>query len=179
MKSLFVVGSLVAIVLGVGTGAGPAEDDGPAKDVPELGALSHYIGTWDVAIHIDGNEYARGTATAKWVLGGRYVEQAGTLKPSDGSPEVHIKSLMTYDPMKGVYKTWAFASNAPPSISEGSWDARAHTMSSKSQPDANGFVSMVTTDFSEANVESWKVVVKDGEGRTVVEVQGKNTRKGK
>ena len=121
-----------------------ADEAGPAKDVPELLVLQHYAGTWDV--ELTGNGSGKGEATAKWILGGRYLEQSGVLHNA-GGPDIWITTLFTFDPGKQKYRVWTFASNGSTGQAEMTWDAKAKVMTSVSPPDMNGIRSTNTADF--------------------------------
>ena len=86
-------------------------DDGPAKDVPELQALSSYIGTWDDAITSKDSPFTKGESTAQWILDGRFLQQSGSVTSADGAIVLKFTTLMTYDQEEKTYRTWSFLSN--------------------------------------------------------------------
>ncbi len=149
-----------------------AEDTGPAKDVPELQALQHYQGTWDVAV--TDNEFSKGESTARWILGGRFLEQAGVMHSKDGK-ELGVTTLFTFDTAKQTYRSWMFFSTGSVSQAEMTWDAKSKTMTSVTRPNADGVRSTVTADFSEPGQERWKFVFTDRDGKKVGEMSGVNT----
>lgn len=148
-----------------------AQDNAPAKDVPELQVLQHYVGTWDVVMD---NVASKGEATAKWILGGRFLEQAGVMHSPDGN-DVWVTTLFTFDTQKMGYRSWTFVSNGEFNQSEMTWDATAKTMKSVRQPDSNGIRSTNTADFSVAGKERWKFSDTDRDGQQVGEMSGVNT----
>jgi len=154
-----------------------AADDGPSANVPELKALGHYIGSWDVEITSKGLPLNKGQASAKWILDGRFLQQTGELRSPDGSTVLKGTTLMTYDPVKRVYRSWTFRSDGSAGEGEGTWDAKARVLTSVGRKDANGVFSTTTADFAEAGVERWKIVFTDGSGKVVSEITGKNTRR--
>jgi hypothetical protein len=170
-------GVLIACLLMVAGSVGVRADDlGPAKDVPELQVLQHYAGTWDV--ELTGNGSGKGEATAKWILGGRYLEQSGVIH-NMGSPDIWITTLFTFDPGKQKYRVWTFASNGSTGQAEMTWDAKAKVMTSVSPPDMNGIRSTNTADFSTPGKERWRFIYTDRDGKQVGEMSGENTlRKG-
>jgi hypothetical protein len=161
------------------------EPQGPAKDIPELDVLKHWIGVWDVEMNVKPRGelpkgmHAKGTTTAEWVLGGRFVQQTGTLKSDDGSPPMHATTLMTYDPGKKVYRSWMFFSSGAVSESEGKWDEKSRTMTSTSRDADSGGTMTIHATFPEDGVENWRIVEKDREGKVVGETSGKNVRRKK
>ncbi len=177
MRCAFALCVMLALVSSERTAL--AGDEVPTSKIPELKALDHYIGTWDVVITTQGFPFTKGQVTAKWVLDGRFIEQNGGLKSMDGSGGPKIKTLMTYDPAKKVYRSWTFLTDGATSESEGTWDAKARIMKSVSRKDEGGGYSTTTADFSVAGFETWTIVSIDGSGKVVSEFSGKNTRKSK
>jgi hypothetical protein len=148
-----------------------AEDAGPVKDVPELQVLQHYAGTWDVVMD---NAAGKNEVTAKWILGGRFLEQSGVMHSPDG-PDIWVTTLFTFDTQAGKYRSWTFVSNGSTNQAEMTWDANAKTMTSVTQPDDNGVRAKVTADFSTAGKERWKFLYTDRDGQQVGEMAGVNT----
>ncbi len=148
-----------------------AQDNAPAKDVPELQVLQHYAGTWDVVMD---NVASKGKVTAKWILGGRFLEQAGVMHSPDGN-DSWVTTLFTFDTQKMGYRSWTFVSNGEFNQSEMTWDATAKTMKSVRQPNSNGIRSTNTADFSVAGKERWKFSDTDRDGQQVGEMSGVNT----
>ncbi|MEJ7591428.1 MAG: hypothetical protein WKF77_07755 [Planctomycetaceae bacterium] len=94
-------------------------DEGPAKDVAELQALSNYIGTWDVAITSEDSPFMKGQSTAEWILDGRFVQQTGHMTSADGATVLKITTMMTFDPKERAYRMWSFLSDGTTSESSG------------------------------------------------------------
>lgn len=160
---------------------------GPAQEVPELQVLSHWIGTWDIDMTVkvgaDAAKVSRtkGKATAKWILDGRFVQQTGTLEAGDGMgmPAMKVTTLMTYDQAKKAYRSWMFYSTGTVSESEGSWAAKTRTMTTTSRDADNNWNTTIKATFPDPATEVWQILVKDGAGKVIVEVNGKNTRRKK
>ena len=148
-----------------------AEDTGPNKEVPELQVLQHYAGTWDDVLD---NVPGKHEVTAKWILDGQYLEQSGVIHMPDG-PDLWVTTLFAFDTQARKYRSWTFVSNGSTSQAEMTWDANAKTMTSVTQPDANGVRAKVTADFSTAGRERWKFVYTDRDGQQVGEMSGVNT----
>ena len=152
-------------------------EEGPAKEVPELEALSHYVGQWDVVVTSPNMPNLKGQAAAEWILNGRFVEQTGTLESADGSTVLKLKTLMTYDPKAKSYRMWSFFSNGTVIDATGTWDAEKKTMTSIHRED--GTTTTTTADFSKEKTEQWKIVTTNAQNRVVSELSGTNTRRQK
>lgn len=149
-----------------------AENDAPAKDVPELQVLQHYHGDWDV--ELTGSGSGKGEVSVRWILGGRYLEQSGVMH-NPGNPDLWITSLFTFDPGKQKYRVWTFVSNGSTSQAEMTWDEKSKTMTSTAPPDANGIRATNTADFSTPGKERWHFRYTDRDGQQVGEMRGENT----
>ncbi len=169
MRRLLAVCWSLATLLGISSVQ--AEDAEPAKDVPELQVLQHYAGTWDVVMD---NAAGKNESTAKWILGGRFLEQSGVMHSSDG-PDIWVTTLFTFDTEAKKYRSWTFVSNGSTNQAEMTWGANAKTMTSVTQPDANGVRAKVTADFSTAGKERWKFLYTDRDSQQVGEMAGVNT----
>jgi len=148
-----------------------ADEAGPAKDVPELAVLQHYAGTWDVVMD---NAAGKNEVTAKWILGGRFLEQSGVMRSPDG-PGIWVTTLFSFDTAHKKYRSWTFVSNGSTNQAEMTWDAKSKTMTSTIPPDANGVRATVTADFSTAGKERWHFRYNDRAGQQVGEMRGENT----
>ncbi len=171
MKQLLAVSFFLAVV--VSQSVTNAEDAGPAKDVPELQALQNYVGTWDVVFA--NNEFTESESTARWIVGGRFVEQTGVMLSDNGKNRVEILTLFTFDTTRKTYRSWTFLSTGSISEAELTWDAKSSTMTSVTRPDASGARSTVTADFSMAGKERWKFRFTDRDRNSVGEMSGLNT----
>jgi hypothetical protein len=173
---------LAGVAPAVGLADAPA---GPAKDVPELQALSHWVGEWDTEMTVKANaDLARGmsrkgTTTAEWVLNGRFLQQTWILKPDDGSPATQGTTFMTYDPRKKVYRSWMFNSTGSVSESEGTWDEKSRTMTSTIREAEAGTTTTIKATFAADGTENWSFTTRDRDGKVVRELAGRNTRRKK
>lgn len=159
------------------TGKCTAEE--PAKDCPELAALSHYVGNWQDEMTIKFNDKEttyKGSCKAKWTLNGRYLEQSSQMASEAGSPPTQVKAMMTYDANKKTYRTWMYFSTGNSIEYKGTWDEAAKTMTSVSVDAETGKTSTIVANFATEGVENWTIVDKDKDGKIVVEIKGKNTR---
>jgi hypothetical protein len=158
------------------SGSVSAAEGGPSDKVPELKLLDHYAGSWDFEMTSKDQPFMKGRVTGTWILDGRFLQQSSEALDKDGAVVFKYMSLMTYDPVKKVYRSWIFLSDGFTGESEGTWDAKGRVMTSVGRKDENGVSSTTTADFSEAGVEKWKIVFTDATGKVVSEMSGKNTR---
>ena len=154
-------------------------EEGPSSKVPEIKALDHYVGTWEVEITDKNASFAKSKSTAKWILDGRFVEQTGDVIAKDGSVAIRLKTLLTFDAKKNCFRSWIFTSDGSVTEADCVWDEKAKTMTSISKKvEGEGFTT-TTADFSEPGVESWKIVIKDAADKVTAEITGKNTKERK
>jgi len=130
----------------------PSVEVGPNKNVPELQVLSKYLGTWEA--EIDRIPELKSVMTSKWILNGNYLE----LSQDDSADEsgkfnTKTKTLMTYDREKKVYRTWSFDDRGHTVVAEGTWNAKAQTMTSTEKLGEWTIVS--TADFSKDGIIEW------------------------
>jgi hypothetical protein len=152
-----------------------AADDGPAPNVPGLAELSNYVGEWDVEITTPQSGYTTGHVSTKWILGGRFVEQSGTLSNASGSETIGIRTLITYDTTEGHYKSWTFLSTGSALDRAGEWDPDTKSFSYTGR---DGEVTVVTkADFSREDTEVWQIAVISEMGIENVVISGINTRR--
>jgi len=147
-------------------------DDGPAKDVPELSALAHYVGTWHVAITSKDSPFAKGESSAEWILDGRFVQQIGTLMSADGNAVAKITTLMTFDKKEGRYRMWSFISDGATFESAGKWDEKKRTMTSTRRD--GGMTTTTTATFLDGR-EEWTIVTTNQSNDVVGNLKGTNT----
>ena len=169
LRQALCIGWAVTVALAV---RGAAAQDGPAAGIPELAALSHYVGQWDVEMQIN-NTTVKGEASGTWILDGHYLEQTATLTATESMPGLKMKTLMTYDPGKKSYLSWTYNSNGNHTEAVATWNASTQVMTSVTRT-AEGDRITVTADFSEKNVEKWSIVTS---GDSALKITGKNTRR--
>lgn len=174
MTCRFAVLQLVLAFVAVQTSIGFA-GDGPAKDVPELHALSNYIGKWEVAITSRDAPFTKGEAIAEWILDGRFVQQTGYLTSADGATTVKVTTLMTYDQKVKSYRMWKFLSNGITNESLGKWDASKRTMTSVRSDD--GTTTTTTARFAENGTEQWTIVTTNQKNEVLSNLGGTNTHR--
>ena len=154
-------------------------DEGPSSKVPELKALDHYVGDWEVEFTTKDANFSKSKSTAKWVLDGRFVEQTGDVLDKAGAVALKMKTLFTFDAKKNAYRSWIFTSDGSVTESDCVWDDKVKTMTSISKRNEGEGFTTTTADFSQPGVESWKIVFTDAAGKTTGEVTGRNTKEKK
>src|SRR5262249_8038294 len=116
------------VVAGTGVSAG-AEETRPAPASPELKVLDRVAGTWDTEASFRSfgekprDETFKGVTTIEWPLGGRFLQSRGS-HPG----RLEDLQMMTYDPIKKVYRHWYFSSEGVAEQSAGQWDDKKLTM---------------------------------------------------
>jgi hypothetical protein len=167
---------LVAFVASGETG------QGPAKDVPELQPLNHYVGSFETEMTIKPNPglpngaRTRGKATGEWILDGRFMRQTWTAEAAEGIPRLSGVTLMTYDPRQRTYRSWIFYSNGASGESQGAWNAQTRTMTWTMRDAESGGTVVTTATFAEGGDETWSIVEKDRDGKVRSEITGKTRR---
>jgi hypothetical protein len=164
--------SFVAIAFLVGTAATNSAD----PPSPEQKVLDKWLGSWRARYNVPKSEWTpeerTGTAelTASRVIGGQFVQEN-----AEHSDKTSARSIMTYDAQKKCYRSWWFSSTGQAAESTGKWDADAKTMvwSSVGEP---SFTTTVRHHFVDEDHIEWDVVVKDGSGKVLFRMDGKNVR---
>lgn len=154
-----------------------AEDPAP---IPELKVLEDYVGTWEEVMTNKPTELMpraeRQVSTTKksWTLGGRHIRMEGTWNPGKNE----FLSLLTFDPATKEYRTWYFDSGGgiPRGDMHGTWDERTRTMTWKST-DEFGNKTVGKTRLVDRDHHEWTVVMTDPNGKVLLDLQAKNTRK--
>ncbi len=149
-------------------------DDGPAAGVPGLAELAHYVGVWDVRITSPNSGFTSGHVSTKWILGGRFIEQTGTLTNADGTNSIEVRTLITYNVEQRKYQSWTFLSTGSAVSRTGTWDAATQTFKYTGNDSGTTIVSQA--DFSQEDTETWKIAVISDLGTEDVVISGVNTR---
>lgn len=154
-------------------------DEGPSSKVPELKVLDHYAGEWTAEFANKDLSFASAKVTAKWILDGRFLEQNNDLLDKNGASVFKIKTLMTFDKNKNAYRSFLFTSDGSVFENECVWDDKDKKMTSiTKRVEGEGFFT-TTADFSQPDVENWKIAISDAAGKVTAEIVGKNTRQKK
>ena len=176
------VGGIIPVLFLCGLAAAAGDPQKPARDVPELAALSQYVGNWDIDVTIKNSEHPQGAQTkgssvGEWIHDGRFLRQTWSLAENNGLPAMNGSIIRTYDPRKMTYRSWTFDSAGFTEESQGTWNAESRTMKWIVRDNLSGGSTVSESTFPEEGRETWSVVVKDDDGEIVADVQGKSTRK--
>jgi hypothetical protein len=146
-------------------------------ETPESKVLSQWVGTWKTEVVSKPAEWTpkevktTGTITCKRVLGGKFVEESG----SSLAPGTEHRVIWGYEPRRKVYRNWFFDSQGNTLEATGTWDAKAKTMTWKSDP-GPGLSGTATHRFLDADTYEWTYTIKDAGGKVYLDVKGKHTR---
>jgi hypothetical protein len=154
-------------------------DDRPNVS-PESRVLEKYVGTWDEEMTNKPTEWVpkaeKSTAVTKrtWVLGGNFVRGEGKWRPAN----TEYLHLLTYDPVANKYRSWYFDASGemPRGQVTGAWDEKAGTMTWRGTDEA-GNRTMGTHQFIDKDRQAWTLVVRDPNGKVVLDLAGKCTRR--
>jgi hypothetical protein len=149
------------------------------KPPPELQVLQT-IGTWDEVMTNKPSEWlptaGQSTTVTKktWFLGDKFVRMEGVLQPS----KTEFFSLLTYDPDVKVYRTWYFDSGGamPRGMVQGTWDEKTRTITWTGTDEA-GNKTTGKSKFTDKDNHEWTLVVKSPDGKLLLDMSGKCTRR--
>jgi hypothetical protein len=167
-RSLLLVAAATLLLAGIGPLHAAEAPPKPA----ELKVLEKLIGDWTTETTItvlDGqpqNRKVTGTATRKWALGGRIVEESG--KSSTGE---EIKVIFAYDAGQHAYRCIYFSSDGFIVDGSGPWDEAAQTFSLKADL-GNGVTQTSTVHFTGEDAQEWSSKVTDAAGKVWFEGSG-------
>jgi uncharacterized protein (TIGR03067 family) len=146
----------------------------PDGDRPaEMAALDRLLGTWgaEAASKVRPGEKWRVEMTCAKALAGRVVEIRERVKSTG---EEHYM-VCTFDPKGKAFRQWYFSSRWAPAEGTGTWDAGSKTMSWSS---GGGDQTTTTTwKFATADRIEFRVVLKDGKGKVLEDLEGTHTRR--
>jgi len=157
---------------------------GTADDAPhpatESRVLERYIGNWDEVMTNKPTEWMpmtqKSTVNTRraWALGGKFVRGEGKWQPGNAE----FLHLVTFDPEAKVYRSWYFdaAGGIPRGSVTGTWDEKATTMRWRGTDEA-GNKSVGTHHFIDKDRQEWTLVVTNPNGKVVLDLTGKCTRR--
>ena len=154
--------------------------DEPAKPMPELKVLEQIIGAWDEVVTQKPAEWTPQGGTQKavskktWALGGKFLRMDGTWAPE----KIEFVSYLTYDPATKEYRHWYFDSgdSFPRGTVRGTWDEKTLTLT-WTGTDESGNKSVGKTKIIDKDTHEWTVVVTDPNGKLMLDLHSKNTRR--
>jgi hypothetical protein len=149
------------------------------KPPPELQVLET-IGTWDEVMSNKASEWlpkpGQSTSVTKktWFLGGKFVRMEGVSEPT----KIEFLSLLAYDPEVKAYRNWFFDSGGamPRGSVLGTWDAKTRTITWAGTDEAGNKVTGKTT-YTDKNNQEWTLLIKSPDGKVMLDIAGKCTRR--
>jgi hypothetical protein len=158
----------------------PVTADEAAKPVPELRVLEDMIGNWDEVMTNKPTEWlpkaerSESVTNKSWSLGGRFIRMEGIWKPA----KTEFLSLLSYDPATREYRTWYFDSSGgqPRGSVRGTWNAKTRTLS-WTGTDEDGNKTVGKSRIIDRDTHEWTVVTTNPNGKVVLDIVGKNTRR--
>ena len=153
-----------------------AQDEKPAEVKTALKVLEKRVGSWSTVTTANKAEWTpkpgqtKGDEVLTMTLGGRFLE--GKNKSADG---IEGQLLATYDVGLGRYRFWYFDSLGTSTEGLGKWDDKTKTLTWTSG--AGGITSLAHWKFVDDDTFEWDLVTKDGEGKLLLDMKGKLTRK--
>jgi hypothetical protein len=170
--------ALVSLALQCSQVAGNADDS--AKPTVELRVLEDMIGTWDEVLTNKPTEWlpkaerSESVTKKNWALTGEYIKMEGAWKPA----KTEFLSLVRYDRESKTYYTWYFdsAGGQPRGTIRGTWDNKLRTMT-WTGTDESGNKTVGKTKITDRDHHEWTMVTTDPQGKVVLDIMGKNTRR--
>jgi uncharacterized protein (TIGR03067 family) len=145
---------------------------------PELKVLEKRIGTWAAETVVKPGPWnptghkATGVETTEWVLGGRFQQARNANRPANPDNVM----LFTYDPQVKAFRSWYFDDQGGTIEMTGQWDEAAQTLNWTSEA-KNGFRATAAMRIAGPDSIEWQMVVKDPDGKVMLEMTGKLVRK--
>ncbi len=147
---------------------------------PELKILGGMVGVWEEVMTNKPTELmptaGKSTSVTKkaWSLDNRFVRMEGVWEPA----KTQFLSLATYDPISKEYRNWYFDSAGimPRGTLHGAWDDAAKTITWTGE-DEFGNKSRGVTKFVDEDTHEWTLVMTDPNGKVIIDVQARNTRR--
>ena len=146
-------------------------EDAPKRSA-ELQVLDRLIGDWqtEVTVKTTGEKFNT-TESRRWSKEGKFV-LSEDLNLST-KKEAHF--LLTYDPNAKVYRA-CFIEEADAVLLHGTWDEGTQTMKWVS-PDGAGARHAGSSRFIDKDRVDWSLTVTGPDGKVLVDLSGKQTRK--
>ncbi len=150
----------------------PVSADEAPKRSEELKVLERFIGNWETTITIKatGEKYHT-TESRKWSKAGQFV-LSEDLNLST-KKEAHF--LLTYDPNAKAYRT-CFIDEGNTIMLLGSWDKETQTMK-WTGTDSVGNKHAGSNRLIDKDHFEWSLAVSDPDGKVLVELSAKQTRR--
>lgn len=148
---------------------------GPTADIPELQALNHWVGNWDLQIVVKPNAglrqgaQTRGRAVSEWSADGHALHQEWSIDLGDGSKKLSGTNVITYDPGAKVFWSKTTLSTGAVSHTRGVWDERTRAMTWSSEDPRSRVTLASKSIVSDSGTISDTTVMKDRKGRIILE----------
>lgn len=153
--------------------SGTVSSQEPAKRSAELQVLDHFIGDWETEIAVKGtNEKSTSFQSRKWSREGTFVLS----EERDLSTKKESHFAITYDSQGKHYRACFINENATVPLL-GTWDAQSRTMHWKSSDVS--FKHEGANHFIDADHAEWTMTVTSPDGKVVLELSAKQTRRKK
>jgi len=152
---------------------------GAAQDEPfDLGQLRGQVGTWDAEMTVKPAAWTREGAHLKFVQTFRPVLQGRFVQSTYDAGDYQFMSMATYDSKEKVYRLWMYDSMGafPKGDTLGKGDAESRTIVWRNEQ-GDGVVSTSKWHFIDDDHFEWSAVVKDKEGKTCLDLEGKGSRR--
>jgi len=176
MKPVVLTVSIPATVLSCQVNTGEDVAQGPSPEVPELKNLDHYTGQWED--EIAGHPDVRRTEFGEWILNGRFLRQSWSSESTDeDTPAAHGLTLMTFDTVSKVYRSWAFLATGSVIENEGVWDPITKTFTWGHRLPATAETVITKASFADDATQAWSIVKTDERDKVVREVAGRSIRR--
>jgi hypothetical protein len=175
MKPVVLTVSIPATVLSCQVNTGEDIAEGPSPDVPELKELNHYLGQWED--EIAGRPEVKRTENCEWILDGRFLRQSWFTDAADGTPPAHGLTIMTFDPERKAYRSWAFLATGSVNENEGVWDATTKTFTWGHRLPNKSETVVTKASFAVDAAQSWSIVKTDEHNKVIREVAGRSIRR--
>lgn len=162
---------LALTMLILATGPSPANAQDISKRSPELQVLDRYVGNWETVITVKGTgEMITSVESRRWSREGKFVLSENLDLPA--KREAHF--LVTYDSKAKHYRA-CFINEEFTVPLLGAWDEGTQTMKWVSSEVT--FKHDLVHRFITKNHVEWTMTVTSPEGKVVLELSAKQTRK--
>jgi tetratricopeptide (TPR) repeat protein len=146
------------------------------KLTAEWKALNRLVGDWDVqeTVTVPVPKQGRGSRTATWTLGDRYL----VIKATSGLDNSELMVVATYDPDRQAIREWVFSSLWAPGTFSVRWDEQTNTFTFKGE-DAGPTTLSGTDHFLDEDHHELTLTVKDSSGKVLFAATSEITRRKK
>ncbi len=147
------------------------------EKTPDAKVLDQWVGNWKTEFVNRVSEWnpkevkSTGAITCKWILNGKFVEEAG----ASTAPGVEHRVLWWYDPEQKLYRLAFYSSEGTTITATGTWDEKTKTLTSKSDG-MPGMTAVSTNRFLSPDLYEWTYVIRDAGGKSYLDMKGRHTR---